>query len=101
MLECPSPHSQRAEGLDSQEDDGVGHEALGQLPPPRPVSSSLDVEVAWNVSETLVALPCLQGSCQAGAGGLVLCPLGLRSGLATLGRRMLCVGVIDWLQKWP
>lgn len=26
----------------------------------------------------------------------------LRSGLAILGRRMLCVGVImDWLQKWP
>lgn len=31
----------------------------------------------------------------------MLCPLGLRSGLAILGRRMLCVGVIDWLQKLP
>ena len=35
------------------------------------------------------------------AGGPVLHALGLRSGLASLGRRMLCVGVIDLLQKWP
>lgn len=60
-----------------------------------------DVGVAWNASEAPAAQPCLQGSGQAGAGGPVLCPLGLRSGLATWGRRMLRVGVIDWLQKWP
>ena len=39
---------------------GVGPEALGLLPPPSSVSSSLAVGVAWNVSEALVALPYLQ-----------------------------------------
>lgn len=98
----PSPRSQRTEWLDSQEEGEVGRVAWGQLPPPETLFPHLeDVGVAWNASEAPAAQPCLQGSGQAGVGGPVLCPLGLWSGLATLGRRMLCVGVIDWLQKWP
>ena len=60
----PSPHSQRTEWLDSQEEDEVGRVAWGQLPPLRaPVFSSpmlcpLGPGQAWPLGEKNVLCGC-------------------------------------------